>query len=157
MPSYVDVFDKSFFWPGGSRLRRIEAKVVDEYESGTDCIVRLKLKNRGTTETCTTGDLDGRGNSWARGDTEVYDGPSVYNYCRNFQPSESLQFKFTLHPLGCVDHMQLSWVRVYFGSGSVSYFQWSLSTGHWWNPTSQWMDFDFKAEWQPWTVFYMFW
>ena len=142
-------FYKSFFWSGGT-LTRIEAKVADEYEAGTDCIVHLKLKNWGTAETCKTGALDDRGNSWARGDTEVYDGSSVYKYCRNFQPRENLQFKLILDPLGCVDHIQLFWVRVYFRR---TYFQWSGQ--HWFTPTSDWMNFDFKgiAERQLWAVF----
>ena len=119
-------------------MTRIEAKVADEWESGTDCTVRLRLKNRGTRETCRTGVLDSPGNSWAWGDTEVYDFSS-YPHCDNFQPRENLQFKFHLDS-SCIDHMQLSWLRVYFGR---KYFWWSGR--HWFNPSSNWVNFDYMG------------
>ena len=51
------VFDKYFFRAGGAQVTRIQAKVADEYESGTDCTVKLWLRNAGTMETCSTGVL----------------------------------------------------------------------------------------------------
>ena len=39
------IVDKYFFRAGGSHVSRIQAKVADEYESGTDCIVHLELHN----------------------------------------------------------------------------------------------------------------
>ena len=128
-------------------MTRIEAKVANEFEAGTDCTVSLKLKNRGTTETCHTLVLDGPGNSWARGDREVYNfesNPQCNTHkaqctvkCDNFRPGENLQFKFHLSS-SCIDHMLLSWVRVYFGR---KYFDWSGR--HWFNPSSNWMNFDY--------------
>ena len=124
-------------------LQRVKAKVVDEFESGTDCTVYLALKNRGTTETCQTGPLDDPGNSWARGETEFYSDFNV-NYdlkCHNFQPRNNfLQFKIHLDS-SCVDHLQLSLVRVSFGH---LFFQWVDWNGHWFNPSSDWVNFDLQ-------------
>merc|ERR1711971_1405095 len=57
---------------GVPQLRRIEAKIADNFESGTDCDVRLKLKNPGKTGSCRTKVLDEPHiNNWARAGTEV--------------------------------------------------------------------------------------
>ena len=119
-------------------MTRIGARVADEFESGTDCTVMgLKLKNRGTGETCETGELDLDGNSWYRGGTEYYNFES-YPHCDKFQPREKLQFKFHFH-WTCIDHMQLVRLRVYFWR---RYYQWNGK--HWFTPSSGWMDFDFE-------------
>ena len=124
-------------------MSRIEAKVGRAFEAGTDCTVYLALKNRGTAETCQTGPLDSPGNSWAYGAREVftiYRGGYDFSNCLNFRPKENfLQFKIHLDS-SCIDHLQLTWVRVNFG---FRYFQWSKATGHWFNPSSNWVNFDF--------------
>ena len=116
----------------------IEARVGRAFEAGTDCTVYLALKNRGTAETCQTGPLDSPGNSWAYGDTEEYDYIHYdFSNCRNFRPKENfLQFKIHLDSF-CIDHLQLYTVRVSFGR---KYFDWSGR--HWFNPSSNWIDFD---------------
>ena len=119
-------------------MTRISARVGAEFESGTDCTVMgLKLRNRGTGETCETGELDLDGNSWYRGGTEYYNFES-YPHCDKFQPREKLQFKFHFH-WTCIDHMQLWQLRVYFWR---RYYQWNGE--HWFTPSSGWMDFDFE-------------
>ena len=151
------IVDKYFFRAGGSHVSRIQAKVADEYESGTDCIVYLELHNPGTTHetgaldhTCMTGALDGPGNSWARDGSEDYPFEEADNVCINFRPGNHLQFTFRFEPSfpilhhQCFDHMQLTWVRVYFGryyGDNTKYYEWSGK--HWWNPRSNWMKFDF--------------
>ena len=145
-----NVFDKYFFRAGGAQVTRVQAKVANEYESGTDCTVTLRLRNAGTTETCNTGDLDDDGNSWARDGWEDYSFAKADEVCMqatdyfHFRPGNNLQFKFIFDPLpllglfgDCFDHLQLTWVRVYFGR---KYYEWSGQ--HWWNPSSKWMNFD---------------
>ena len=123
-------------------MKRIEAKVADEYESGTDCTVTLQLKNPGETEICETGTLDEPfTNNWARGGTEAYNMHICNGVIYWLKPRENLQFKFLLHS-SCIDHMQLVYLRVYFRGGR--YFQWSGK--HWFTPTSDWMVFDFEGE-----------
>ena len=138
------VSNKSFFCSGGSVLTRIEVQVDDDFESGTDCTVYFALKNQGTTETCQTGPLDGPGDDWAMEERECYSENVYYDLkCKNFQPRfdgpDKLQFKIHLDS-SCIDHLQLTWVRVNFG---YRYFQWSKATGHWFNPSSNWVNFDF--------------
>ena len=118
------------------QVTRIRARVADNYESGTDCSVFLRLHNAGTT--CGTKILDGPGNSWVRDGSEDYSFKEAENVCThdNFRPGNNLQFKFYLHR-SCIDHMQLTWVRVYFGG---KYYEWSGQ--HWWTPRAKWMDFD---------------
>merc|ERR1712181_182255 len=123
---------------GGTLVSRIVAKVADEFESGTDCDVKLRLKDPGDNEICKTGVLDEpQTNNWARAGTEVY---NFAGFCL-LKPREKLQFKFHLSS-SCIDHMQLVSVRVYFRGGR--YFHWSGK--HWFTPSSDWMDFDFEGQ-----------
>merc|ERR1712216_988897 len=133
---------------GVPQLRRIEAKIADNFESGTDCDVRLKLKNPGKTGSCRTKVLDEPHiNNWARAGTEVY---NFKGSCgAGWKSRENLQFKILLGPsIGerpccyCVDHLQLVSVRVYLRGGR--YLHWSGK--HWFTPTSGWMDFDFEGQ-----------
>ena len=120
-------------------MERIEAKIASEFESGTDCDVKLQLKNPGETKICKTGILDEpHTNNWAWAGTEVY---NFAGLCNGLKPRENLQFKFHLSS-SCIDHMQLVSFRVYFRGGR--YFQWSGK--HWFTPTSDWMDFDFEGQ-----------
>ena len=118
-------------------MTRIEAKIADNFESGTDCDVSLELRNPGES-TCKTGVLDEPlTNNWARAGTEVYHSGGL---CL-LKPKENLQFKFHLSS-SCIDHMQLVSFRVYFRGGR--YFHWSGK--HWFTPSSDWMDFDFEGQ-----------
>ena len=132
-------------------MRRIEAKVADNFESGTDCDVSLELMNPGETKSCKTGILDEPHiNNWGRAGREVYNFAGLCNGGKTYQlkPSKKLQFRFHLHPewnealFRCIDHMQLVSLRVYFQGGR--YFHWSGK--HWFTPSSDWMDFDFEGQ-----------
>merc|ERR1712172_106212 len=136
---------------GGTLLKRIEAKVADEFESGTDCDVSLELMNPGETKSCKTGILDEpHVNNWARAGKEVYNFAGLCNGGKTYllKPSKKLQFRVNLGPkwnealFRCIDHMQLVSLRVYFSGGR--YFHWSGK--HWFTPTSDWMSFDFEGQ-----------
>ena len=143
----MSMFLQIFFHPGIQASSRIQAKVVNKYESGTDCIVYFRFKNQETEDDgfkdgypCATGRLDGPGNNWGRDYTETF--PFE---CNLFQPGENLQFQITMDGFlsffSCFDHLQLSWVHVTFNN---TYFQWSGP--RWFDSESSWINFDSKGE-----------
>ena len=113
-------FWSTVFWsylsssPGDS-LTRVRAKVADEPLAGTDCNVKLTLRNRGESFTCQTMTLDGTGNNWERDQAEDYkeeDFRLQFLPCKHFYPKPGkLQFQFT-----CSRSMKLSSVELNFGS-----------------------------------------
>merc|ERR1711953_310454 len=56
----------------GASLTRIRATVANEDWAGTDCAVKLILRNRDEPLTCQTMTLDGAGDSWERNQVEDF-------------------------------------------------------------------------------------
>jgi len=100
-------------------LTRIRAKVADEDWAGTDCAVKLILKNRDEPFTCQTLTLDSAGSNWERNQAEDYkeeDFRKQFLPCKHFYPKPGkLQFQFT-----CSGSMKLTSVELDFGSTSYS-------------------------------------
>jgi len=103
----------------GASLTRIKAQVADEAWAGTDCAVKLILRNRDEPLTCQTITLDGAGDSWERDQVEEFkeeDFREEFLPCKHFYPKPGkLQFKFT-----CSDSMKLASVELDFGGASYS-------------------------------------
>jgi len=103
----------------GASLTRIKANVSDEAWAGTDCAVKLILRNRDEPLTCQTMTLDGAGDSWERNQVEDFkeeDFREQFLPCKHFYPKPGkLQFQFT-----CSDSMKLASVDLDFGSTSYS-------------------------------------
>ena len=101
----------------GASLTRIRAKVADEDWAGTDCAVKLMLRNRDEPFTCETMALDGAGDNWERDQVEDFkeeDFREEFLPCKHFFPKPGkLQFQFT-----CSDSMKLAHVELDFGSFS---------------------------------------
>jgi len=99
----------------GASLTRIRAKVADEAWAGTDCAVKLMLRNRDEPFTCETMALDGAGDNWERGQVEDFkkeDFREEFLPCKHFFPKPGkLQFQFT-----CSDSMKLANVELDFAS-----------------------------------------
>jgi len=103
----------------GASLTRIKANVSDEAWAGTDCAVKLILRNRDEPLTCQTMTLDGAGDSWERNQVEDFkeeDFREQFLPCKHFYPKPGkLQFQFT-----CSGSMKLASVELDFGSTSYS-------------------------------------
>merc|ERR1712130_797498 len=99
----------------GASLTRIRAKVADEAWAGTDCAVKLILRNRDEPFTCETMALDGAGDNWERDQVEDFkeeDFREEFLPCKHFFPKPGkLQFQFT-----CSDSMKLAHVELDFGT-----------------------------------------
>merc|ERR1712018_399584 len=122
----------------GASLTRIRAKVANEASAGTDCAVKLTLRNRDEPLTCQTMTLDSAGNSWERNQVEDFkeeDFREEFLPCKHFYPKPGkLQFQFS-----CSGHMKLASVELDFGSTSYSNlpglkdFDWTQWTDTWHN------------------------
>lgn len=120
-----------------SPLTRIKARVALEAGAGTNCDVKFTLRNRGTSESCQTGILDGPGDNWEQDQVEDFwaqDFNKEFWPCRYFYPKPGkLQFQ-----MSCSDSGKLAKVELWFGS--TRYYSQGLGELQWHQWTNSWHD-----------------
>jgi hypothetical protein len=113
-------------------LNYVEAFLSNVQWAGTDDSVYLKLRNTGTGEQCTTGELDSAGNSWWTNTWEVYKNRyGELNPCSGFYPVDG-EFVFTFK-MGS-DAISLDKISIDFGEKRYSW-----SGRAWFQDGDNWM------------------